>query len=116
MSDFVSTLAGLLLKTGVIALLINEVRGFILAAPVLYTLYRAGGAGQSGIGQVGSLTDQLLLHETRVMPLEFEAKHNRQRDQHDIQNYALPMFHFTGALSKAYPAAQTKNYSCRSNP
>ena len=47
MSDFVSTVGALLLKVGVIAYLANEIRGFILAAPVIYAMYRAGGAGMA---------------------------------------------------------------------
>jgi hypothetical protein len=43
MAEFVSTLTGLLLKAGIVALVANEVRGFILAAPVLYGMYEAGG-------------------------------------------------------------------------
>jgi hypothetical protein len=43
MTDFVSKLGGLLLKVGIVAFLVNEVRGFILAAPVLYMMYEAGG-------------------------------------------------------------------------
>jgi hypothetical protein len=43
-ADFGSTLAGLLLKAGVITLVVNEVRGLILAAPILYGMYAAGGS------------------------------------------------------------------------
>jgi hypothetical protein len=34
---------GLLVKAGIIALVLNEIRGFILAGPVLYGMYEAGG-------------------------------------------------------------------------
>lgn len=47
MSDFLSTVGALLLKVGVIAYLANEIRGFILAAPVIYAMYRAGGTGMA---------------------------------------------------------------------
>jgi hypothetical protein len=43
MTEFFSTLAGLLVKLGIVALVANEVRGFVLAAPVLYGMYAAGG-------------------------------------------------------------------------
>lgn len=43
MTGVLSTLAGLLLKTGIVMLVANEVRGLILAAPVLYGMYQAGG-------------------------------------------------------------------------
>jgi len=43
MSHFISSAAALLLKIGVVALLANEVRGVILAGPVLYAMYKTGG-------------------------------------------------------------------------
>lgn len=36
-------LGGLLVKAGIVALVFNEVRGLVLAAPVLYGMYVAGG-------------------------------------------------------------------------
>ena len=43
MAELFSTLGALLLKIGIVALVANEVRGFILAAPVLYGMYLSGG-------------------------------------------------------------------------
>ena len=43
MAEVFSTLAGLLVKLGIVALVANEVRGFVLAAPVLYGMYLSGG-------------------------------------------------------------------------
>ncbi len=43
MAELFSTLGALLLKLGIVALVANEVRGFILAAPVLYGMYLSGG-------------------------------------------------------------------------
>ena len=43
MGAFIPTLAGLLVKAGVALLVANEVRGLVLAAPVLYGMYQAGG-------------------------------------------------------------------------
>ena len=43
MNGALSFLVGLLLKTGFALLVANEVRGFVLAAPVLYALYESGG-------------------------------------------------------------------------
>jgi hypothetical protein len=43
MSEFLSILGALLVKAGIVALVFNEVRGFVLAAPVLYGMYAAGG-------------------------------------------------------------------------
>ena len=36
-------LGRLLLKVGIVAFLANEVRGIVLAGPVLYAMYEAGG-------------------------------------------------------------------------
>jgi hypothetical protein len=47
MTELFSTLAGLLVKVGIVALVANEVRGFILAAPVLYGMYAAGGTAMA---------------------------------------------------------------------
>ena len=43
MTAALSTIAGMLLKLGVGLLVLNEVRGLVLAAPVLYAMYEAGG-------------------------------------------------------------------------
>ena len=39
-----SAALGMLLKCGAVLLLINEIRGLILAGPVLYGIYQAGGS------------------------------------------------------------------------
>jgi hypothetical protein len=43
MNEELSVFLALLAKVGVAAFLANEVRGLILAAPVLYGMYQAGG-------------------------------------------------------------------------
>lgn len=43
MTGLLSTLLSSLLKIGAVALILNEVRGMILAVPVLYAMYEAGG-------------------------------------------------------------------------
>ena len=43
MGAFATTLLGLIVKAGLALLVANEVRGFVLAAPVLYGMYQAGG-------------------------------------------------------------------------
>ena len=43
MSDVLSASFALLLKAGLALFLANEIRGLILAAPVLYGMYAAGG-------------------------------------------------------------------------
>ena len=47
MAELFSTLAGLLVKLGIVALVANEVRGMILAAPVLYAMYVSGGTAMA---------------------------------------------------------------------
>ena len=39
----ITTLIDVLLKLGAVGLVVNEIRGIILAAPVLYGIYQAGG-------------------------------------------------------------------------
>jgi hypothetical protein len=43
MTEAFSMLGALLLKVGIVALVVNEVRGFVIAAPVLYGMYLSGG-------------------------------------------------------------------------
>ena len=43
MGEYFSSAGRLLLKAGFVALVANELRGFILAAPVLYQIYASGG-------------------------------------------------------------------------
>lgn len=43
MSQYLATLADLLMKSVIVAFAANEVRGLILAGPVLYGMYQAGG-------------------------------------------------------------------------
>jgi hypothetical protein len=47
MAEFFSTFADLQLKIGIVALVANEVRGFLFAAPVLYAMYAAGGTAMA---------------------------------------------------------------------
>lgn len=43
MGTLLSTLLSAFLKVGAFAVIFNEIRGLILAAPVLYGIYEAGG-------------------------------------------------------------------------
>lgn len=43
MTTLFATLVDLLLKSAIVAFVLNEVRGIILAGPVLYGMYQAGG-------------------------------------------------------------------------
>lgn len=47
MRELVSALPRLLVKAGLALLVANEVRGFVLAAPVLYAMYEAGGTAMA---------------------------------------------------------------------
>jgi hypothetical protein len=47
MTEFMSMLGALLVKAGIAALIFNEVRGVVLAAPVMYGMYVAGGTGMA---------------------------------------------------------------------
>ena len=47
MAELFSTLTALLVKVGIVALVANEVRGVVLAAPVLYGMYHAGGTAMA---------------------------------------------------------------------
>ena len=42
-----STLTAVLMKIGILALAANEVRGFVLAAPLLYGMYESGGTAMA---------------------------------------------------------------------
>ena len=39
-----SAVLGMLLKCGAVLLVFNEIRGLVLAAPVIYGIYQAGGS------------------------------------------------------------------------
>jgi hypothetical protein len=43
MGASISVAVSVLVKTGLALLLLNEIRGIVLAAPVLYGMYQAGG-------------------------------------------------------------------------
>ena len=43
MTEFLSMLGAAVLKVGFVALVANEIRGLVLAVPVLYGMYAAGG-------------------------------------------------------------------------
>lgn len=47
MSATLSSFLGIFLKAGFVAVIFNEVRGVILAVPVLYAMYEAGGTAMA---------------------------------------------------------------------
>lgn len=47
MSDLLATAVGIALKSSAVLLVVNEIRGMILAVPVLYGLYQAGGTAMA---------------------------------------------------------------------
>jgi hypothetical protein len=63
MTDVVSRLTRLLLKVGIAAFVANEVRGLILAGPVFYAMYEAGGAWMAmwlGVSALGGIAISVL--------------------------------------------------------
>ena len=53
-----TSLLGVFLKVGAVALVFNEVRGLILAVPILYGMYEAGGTWMAiwlGISSLGGV-------------------------------------------------------------
>jgi hypothetical protein len=53
-----SSLLSLLLKMGAVAMVANEIRGLVLAAPVLYGIYQSGGTLTAiwlGISSLGGI-------------------------------------------------------------
>lgn len=64
MSETVSFLLGLALKGGAVLLVMNEIRGLILAAPVLYAMYEAGGTWMAiwvGLCSLGGIALSVLV-------------------------------------------------------
>jgi hypothetical protein len=64
MSQFLATLADLLMKSVIVAFAANEVRGLILAGPVLYGIYQAGGTLMAiwlGISSLGGIALSVLV-------------------------------------------------------
>ncbi len=64
MSQFLATLADLLMKSAIVAFAANEVRGLILAGPVLYGIYQAGGTLMAiwlGICSLGGIALSVLV-------------------------------------------------------
>lgn len=54
----ITTLIDVLLKLGAVGLVVNEIRGIILAAPVLYGIYQAGGTWTAiwvGVSSLGGI-------------------------------------------------------------
>lgn len=64
MSETVTFLLGLALKGGAVLLVMNEIRGLILAAPVLYAMYEAGGTWMAiwvGLCSLGGIALSVLV-------------------------------------------------------
>jgi hypothetical protein len=66
MSDLLPTALGIALKSSAVLLVVNEIRGLILAIPVLYGLYQSGGTAMAIWLAVSSLGGIAL---TVVVPL-----------------------------------------------
>jgi len=60
----ITTLLDVLLKLGAVGLVVNEVRGLILAAPVLYGIYQAGGTWTAiwvGVSSLGGIAMSVIV-------------------------------------------------------
>lgn len=66
MSDLLPTALGIALKSSAALLVVNEIRGLVLAVPVLYGLYQSGGTAMAIWLAVSSLGGIAL---TVVVPL-----------------------------------------------
>lgn len=76
MTEFFSAAIGLFVKAGVALLVANEVRGFVLAAPVLYGMYAAGGTAMAiwiGICSIAgiaiSVAPLFLVKKLKLLPV-----------------------------------------------
>jgi hypothetical protein len=64
MSSLLATFADLLLKSAIAAFVLNELRGIVLAVPVLYGMYQAGGTLMAiwlGICSLGGIALSVLV-------------------------------------------------------
>lgn len=60
----ITTLLDVFLKLGALGLVLNEVRGIVLAAPVLYGIYQAGGTWAAiwvGISSLGGIALSIIV-------------------------------------------------------
>lgn len=73
MNEILSLLAGALLKAAGIMLAVNEIRGLILAAPVLYAMYEAGGTAMAiwiGLCSLGGIVLTVIVPVLMLRRLE----------------------------------------------
>lgn len=64
MSSLLASLIDLLLKSAIVAFVLNEVRGIVLAGPILYAMYQAGGTLMAiwlGICSLGGIALSVLV-------------------------------------------------------
>lgn len=81
----ISSIVDVVLKLGVIGLIFNEVRGIILAAPVLYGIYEAGGTWTAiwlGASALGGIALSVIIPIFAAQRLK---KHVRNRNRLVIQ-------------------------------
>lgn len=60
----ITTLIDVLLKLGAVGLVLNEIRGVVLAVPVLYGIYQAGGTWMAiwlGISSLGGIALSVII-------------------------------------------------------
>lgn len=82
MTEFLSLLTTWLVKAGIVAIVANEVRGFVLAAPVLYGVYAAGGTWTAiylGICSLGGIALSVIVpvyaaRKLKLLPARASAR------------------------------------------
>lgn len=77
----ISSILGVVLKLGALGLVFNEVRGIILAAPVLYGMYQAGGTWTAiwlGVSSLGGIALSVIVPIFAAQRLK---KHVRNRNR-----------------------------------
>lgn len=77
----ISSILGVVLKLGALGLVFNEVRGIILAAPVLYGMYQAGGTWTAiwlGVSSLGGIALSVIVPIFAARRLK---KHVRNRNR-----------------------------------
>ena len=73
MSESLTLLAGALLKAAGILVAVNEIRGLILAAPVLYAMYETGGTAMAiwiGLCSLGGIALSVIVPLVMLRRLE----------------------------------------------
>jgi hypothetical protein len=77
MSDRVRLLLALSLKAGAVLLVVNEIRGLILVAPILYGMWQAGGSAMAiwiGLCSLGGVALSVIVPMVLAARLQKDAR------------------------------------------